>query len=310
MVDKVVVVLSKRRDDGSEQARLERRLLSELGRRPNVDLNVVPHLYDLAGDGPGMELLRSVSGDMIVLAWLYPRAAYWVLDANGVRGRPGQTASLPEDGPGESAAAPPDRDGAPERTIWCLDLRTHDRAESYVEEVMRIVAGVVEPASLVTEAVPPEAAVGASEVPEAAASRWYPVIDFGRCTNCLECLNFCLFGVYSVDDAEGILIEQPDACRDGCPACSRICPAGAIMFPEHDDPGIAGDPEASLEGLKLDLSQLFGGADPLDMAAAERDRALAEKQRREADRPQTDSGRPAGKDDLDDLVDELDDLDL
>ena len=310
MVDKMVVVFSTHRDGSSEQGRLEGKLLSELGRRPNVDLTVVPHLYDLAGDGQGMEFFRSVPGDMIVLAWLYPRAAYWVLDANGIRGRLGQTVSLLEDGPDESAAAPPDRDGVPERTIWCLDLRTHDRAESYVEEVMRIVATLVEPASLVTEPVPAEAAVGPSETPEAAPSRWYPVIDFGRCTNCLECLNFCLFGVFSVDDADAILIEQPDACRDGCPACSRICPAGAIMFPEHDDPGIAGDPDASLEGLKLDLSQLFGGANPLDMAAAERDRALAEKRHREAEKPQTNAGKPPVKDELDDLVDELDDLDL
>ena len=66
---------------------------------------------------------------------------------------------------------------------------------------------------------------------------------------------------------DDLLIEQPDSCRAGCPACSRICPEGAIMFPQHSDPAIAGDAEASLAGMKLDLSQLFG-ADPAALAAA------------------------------------------
>jgi hypothetical protein len=27
---------------------------------------------------------------------------------------------------------------------------------------------------------------------------WFPVIDFSRCTNCMQCLTFCLFDVYGV----------------------------------------------------------------------------------------------------------------
>ena len=71
--------------------------------------------------------------------------------------------------------------------------------------------------------------------------RWHPVIDYDRCTNCLECLNFCLFGTYGLDEAGRILVEMPETCRDGCPACSRICPVGAIIFPACEDPAIAGD---------------------------------------------------------------------
>ena len=29
---------------------------------------------------------------------------------------------------------------------------------------------------------------------------WFPVIDYDRCTNCMQCLSFCLFGVYGVDE--------------------------------------------------------------------------------------------------------------
>ena len=70
--------------------------------------------------------------------------------------------------------------------------------------------------------------------------RWYPVIDYQVCQNCLECVNFCLFGVYTIGEGHAPLVEQPDQCRDGCPACSRVCPAGAILFPEYDDPVISG----------------------------------------------------------------------
>ena len=46
--------------------------LAGLEHRPELDVTVVPHLYDLAPDGPAVRLLRAIQGDMIVLAWLYP----------------------------------------------------------------------------------------------------------------------------------------------------------------------------------------------------------------------------------------------
>lgn len=72
--------------------------------------------------------------------------------------------------------------------------------------------------------------------------RWYPVIDRDRCVGCRACLQFCLFGVYEVDDAGQVVVAQPDKCKPGCPACSRICPEGAIIFPLSDEPAIAGAP--------------------------------------------------------------------
>lgn len=76
--------------------------------------------------------------------------------------------------------------------------------------------------------------------------RWYPVIDSSRCVNCLECLNFCMFGVYSITDSGSITVESPDSCRNGCPACARICPQSAILFPRCEDDRISGWDESSL----------------------------------------------------------------
>ena len=150
------------------------------------------------------------------------------------------------------------------------------------------------------------------------------MIDYSRCTNCLECIDFCLFGVYGIDAAETIFVEQPDSCRTGCPACSRICPENAIIFPQHKTPSIAGSPET--EGpTKIDLSALFGEPAPktqateeaLDAAVSERDQYLIQAGRLPvgkevgAQEDQTEKTQSsAAKDDLDALIDQLDELDL
>jgi ferredoxin len=131
----------------------------------------------------------------------------------------------------------------------------------------------------------------------------------------MECLDFCLFGVYGVDGMERILVENQDNCKRGCPACSRVCPEHAIMFPDYKTPAIAGAPVGSVSGLKIDLSKLFGGGDAMAIAARERDTELVKDGRqavgmtvgipkRQADR------KDAPKDDLDKLMDSLDALDI
>jgi hypothetical protein len=150
---------------------------------------------------------------------------------------------------------------------------------------------------------------------ESIGRRWYPVIDYDRCTNCMECIDFCLFGVYGTDAADQILVEQPDNCRKGCPACSRVCPENAIIFPEHKAPAIAGAPGEGPGGLKIDLSRLFGAPSAIDLAARERDVELVRDGRDAVGMtvgiPKRQSGKPsAPKDELDELIDSLDSLDL
>ncbi len=87
--------------------------------------------------------------------------------------------------------------------------------------------------------------------------RWYPVVNFDACQRCLECVNYCLFGVYTIGEGEMPSVEQPDQCRDGCPACSRVCPAGAILFPEYDDPIISGRAESKKPTGADDLDSLI-----------------------------------------------------
>jgi Pyruvate/2-oxoacid:ferredoxin oxidoreductase delta subunit len=92
---------------------------------------------------------------------------------------------------------------------------------------------------------------------------WFPVIDYDRCTNCMQCLSFCLFGVYGVDEEKRIQVQNNDNCKTNCPACSRVCPEAAIMFPKYKAGPINGDVVSSAdldrEKMKIDISALLGG---------------------------------------------------
>lgn len=116
---------------------------------------------------------------------------------------------------------------------------------------------------------------------------WFPVIDRARCTNCKQCLNFCLFGTYSLNSSGEVVVSQPRACKNNCPACARICPSVAIIFPKYIDSPINGgeisDEESERERVKVDTQAILGS----DVYAAlrarqdKRRRLLSEEARQE-----------------------------
>ncbi|HZU35929.1 MAG TPA: ferredoxin family protein [Gemmataceae bacterium] len=332
---RLTVVVSQGQGKDPRKRALEEALTAALIMEPGLDVSVVPHLYDLDAGHTGRLFLESIAGDFVVLSWLYPRAAFWLLDRGGIKGHFGETLlkSADAEEEDEEEGPPPQGIGSvevPDRYIYCLDLRDFSNHEPYVEEVQRIAAecgqrneqrhqeqarnkpALVELGTLHEERTP---SFQPEELLKAPGRRWYPVIDYSRCTNCMECIDFCLFGVYGVDKLDRILVENQDNCKRGCPACSRVCPEHAIMFPEYKTPAIAGAPVGAISGLKIDLTKLFGGADALQIAAQERDRELVRDGRaavglavgipkRQADKPQ------GPKDELDNLMDALDALDL
>ncbi|MDR0349523.1 MAG: ferredoxin family protein [Tannerella sp.] len=68
---------------------------------------------------------------------------------------------------------------------------------------------------------------------------WYPVLDKTRCTDCGKCHDFCLFGVYARKDKQ-VRVVKPQNCKNNCPACARICPSKAIIFPKYDKSPVNG----------------------------------------------------------------------
>ena len=113
---------------------------------------------------------------------------------------------------------------------------------------------------------PPDAA--SSEIDGPAIERdgdwvpWFPVIDFSRCRNCKQCHSFCLFGVYELSAKGEVTVANPRNCKNNCPACARICPEVAIMFPKHGEPPIDGaeieDEQLARSRVKVDVDRILG----------------------------------------------------
>jgi NAD-dependent dihydropyrimidine dehydrogenase PreA subunit len=344
---RLTVVLSQAPGKHPAKRSLEESIAAALILEAGLDVSIVPNLYDLGLDHTGRLYLEGVTGDLAVLTWHFSRAAFWLLDRIGIKGHQGTTQiKPPSDDEDEIEETPESPNGigaggaVPDRHIYCLDLRDFNTADPYLAEIRRIAAecrdraeaqkasdanGVAPLLQIGVPATPSEAnghgpavtAFTPDQLLAPANRRWYPVIDYSRCTNCLECLDFCLFGVYGVDSMDRILVENQDSCKKGCPACSRVCPEQAIMFPEYKAAAIAGAPVGAISGLKIDLTKLFGGEvkDALAQAVEERDRELVADGRaavgmavgipkRQADKAQ------GPKDDLDKLMDNLDALDL
>src|ERR1051325_3612906 len=113
---------------------------------PGLEIAVVPYLYDLGPDHTGRLFLESVRGDMVLLSWLFPRAAFWVLDRDGIKGHWAEsqlTSRHADEDEDEDAGEPPPAKGigaldVPDRHIYCLDLRDFNQHEPYVNQSRRI----------------------------------------------------------------------------------------------------------------------------------------------------------------------------
>src|SRR5262245_39719349 len=230
--NRITVVLSQTRSKNPGKRQLEEEIATALLLEPGIEFAVTPNIYDLSPGDTGLPFLSSVKSHLILLSWLYPRAAHWLLDRNGINGEQGVTLlkSLGEEDDEEMNDENNDENDEEnrgigpvemlDRSIFCLDLRAYDNAGVYVDEIKRIAkeASVKfvpltgrstdsnpadsKPDLFQRFLAPEKMGAGPIVLGEQKENRWYPVIDYNRCTNCLECIDFCLFGVYGIDHRE------------------------------------------------------------------------------------------------------------
>ena len=135
------------------------------------------------------------------------------------------------------------------------DVRIMNMRTQTAEEILKTIGIVpVDP-----DTVPAYSAPAVEWIP------WFPVLDYDRCTSCKQCVSFCPFGVYDVSAEDQVRVAHPEKCKNNCPACSRMCPGTAIIFPKYTEEQYSGGEighgtdgqespasvEASLEGKDL-----------------------------------------------------------
>jgi Pyruvate/2-oxoacid:ferredoxin oxidoreductase delta subunit len=198
-------ILSKHEKPDSRAAALQQAVL-ERCQTEGIDCLVIPPLYRIAESSKLWDSLSERSAGAVFAGWFHPRPVRWLLHRHGIM--------------------------IEEPRV--LDLRTFADADAVFGAATSL--GAVASSTATTPRKPEQLRAGTRD-------RWYPVVDGSRCINCGHCLQFCLFGVYALDADGRVRVQNPDQCKNGCPACSRICPQGAIMFPLHDrDEAIAGAP--------------------------------------------------------------------
>jgi len=188
----------------ADAATAEEKVLDRLISGVGASVWVTPELLDLPDQDPFWEQLTGADQPFAVISRLHPRAVRALLVERNV---------LPE---------------AEKRFLGAYRLQADTAPEVLIEAIPGIVPVGQGGAVVRTDA-------------RHLRKRWYPLIDRERCTRCGQCHEFCVFGVFERTAAGEVIIVRPDNCKPGCPACARVCPAGAVIFPDcPDDDLIAG----------------------------------------------------------------------
>ena len=333
---RVTVVLSQAQGKNPAKRALEESLTAALIMESGLDVSVLPYLYDLDAQHTGRLFLEGVSGDMIVLAWMFPRAAFWVLDRDGIKGQFGETLRrrrMPTRMTKKRASRSRRRGSSgrrarpahlPPRPATSAATRRTWKKCGHRGRVPGSARGERASASESDDGATRRSPHGnARATSNGTATRGK---GFDLCSDQLLAprpgsrvgdgglhgvASISPVYVYGVDCSTGFMWKPRQL--QGLPRKPQ--PEQAIIFPDYKTPAIAGAAVGAVTGLKIDLTKLFGGEDAIQIAASERDRELVADGRDAVGLsvgiPKRQEGKSTGpKDELDNLMDQLDGLDL
>jgi NAD-dependent dihydropyrimidine dehydrogenase PreA subunit len=220
------LVISRSQPPSPERRALEDALIGGL-ESVGIPVVVAPDLSLMRRGAKALAFLRAVRGPIVFLSWLQPRAAFWWLCFLGVTGKRART--LPRRTPSDMS----------QRPIVAFHLGEFASADHWMKRIEKMVQNH------------PDMLKGEScHLPFPRHERWYPVVDRSRCVECHQCVEFCIFGVYARDRRKHLVVKNPDNCKPGCPACSRVCPSQAIIFPLYaEDAAIAGADGVTIQSI-------------------------------------------------------------
>ena len=91
MPRRLTVVLSQGQSLNPAKRKLEEDVVAQLVVEGGVEVTVIPNLYDLTPDGTGILALQGITGDMVVLSWLFPAPHIGRSTARASAGKVGTT---------------------------------------------------------------------------------------------------------------------------------------------------------------------------------------------------------------------------
>jgi len=206
-------------------------VLKKITSTSDNSLMVLPDLCQLAARKDPLLQKISDAADGIRIAACYPRAVKWLLEAAGVE--------------------------LNDKQVEYLNMRQATTAETidFLCNKDKNHKGISPPLDTDTGEKLRQIDKDNDWIP------WFPVIDYDRCLNCKQCLNFCLFGTYGLSADGRVVVQNPEKCKTNCPACARLCPQTAIIFPKYSDAPINGDEvndDSRQQSAPVDVSQELG----------------------------------------------------
>ncbi|MCL2319382.1 MAG: ferredoxin family protein [Treponema sp.] len=65
---------------------------------------------------------------------------------------------------------------------------------------------------------------------------WCPRIDYEKCSDCMECAEFCPHNVFEMRENQTprLVVKNPANCVVFCRACAKTCGPGALSFPDKN----------------------------------------------------------------------------